>query len=439
MGQLFEPYEPDQGLLLPPSLDDWLPEGHLAHFIRDTVDQLDLKPFFAKYEERDDGRGRIAFHPSMMLKVLIYSYCRGIFSSRKIAEAIDELVPLRYLAAGNRPSHRTIARFRLENLEHFESVFVQVVQIAQQAGLVKMGTIAIDGSKVKANASKHKAMSYGRMKEKEKVLRKEIRRMTELARTTDEAEDGEFGPDFRGDELPEEVQRRKDRLKTIKEAKKRLEEAQVQEDAESGRGEYHEQTGRGRKPERPKGVPEDKKQSNFTDPESRIMKTSLGFEQCYNSQIAVDSTEQIIVAANVGQCAADSRELIPTEEEAEKNTGQKPELVLADAGYKSEENFRALEKKKIKGLISMGKEGRSANPGKAGPASARMAAKLRTKHGRKRYKKRKAIVEPVFGWIKQVVGFRSFSLRSLAKVGAEWNLICLATNLRRMHGRMTWT
>ncbi len=439
MGQRFERYEPDQGLLLPPSLDDWLPDGHLARFISDTVDQLDLKSFFAKYEERDDGRGRIAFHPSMMLKVLIYSYCRGIFSSRKIAEAIDEFVPLRYLAAGNRPSHRTIARFRLENLEHFESVFVQVVQIAQQAGLVKMGTIAIDGSKVKANASKHKAMSYGRMKKNEKELRQEIRRLTELARTTDEAEDGEFGPDFRGDELPKELQCRKDRLKKIQEAKKRLEEAQAQEDAESKRGEYHEQTGRGRKPQRPKGVPEEKKQSNFTDPESRIMKTSGGFDQCYNSQIAVDSAEQIIVAANVGQCAADSKELIPTEEEAESNTGRKPERVLADAGYKSEENFRALEKKKIEGVISMGKEGGAANPGNAGPASARMAAKLRTKRGRKRYKKRKAIVEPVFGWIKQAVGFRSFSLRGIEKVGAEWNLICLATNLRRMHGKLRWT
>ena len=204
MGQTFHPYEPDQALLLPPSLRDWLPEDHPAHFISDTVDELDLTAFLRKYEEREDGRGQLAYHPSLMLKVLIYSYSMGLFSSRRIASAIQEQVALRYLTAGQFPSHRTIARFRLEHLDDFRTLFVEVVRIAQASGMVKLGTLAVDGTRLKANASKHKAMSYARMQAEEEKLRKEIERITELARRTDEAEDSEFGPDFRGDELPKD-------------------------------------------------------------------------------------------------------------------------------------------------------------------------------------------------------------------------------------------
>ena len=434
MEAIFEPYEPNQVQLLPPALSDWLPEGHLAHFVSDTVDQLDLSPFLKRYSGRASGKGQKAYHPAMMLKVLIYSYCAGIFSSRKIMAALQELVPLRYLAAGNCPGHRTIARFREKNLSRFRSVFVEVVRIAQESGLVTMGTLAVDGSRVKANASKRKAMSYKRMKEAERKLGEEIRKITRMARQIDQAEDSEFGPDFRGDELPEELKRRKDRLKAIREAKRRLEAEQEAEDDRTGRG----QKGRGLK--RPEGVPADDKQTNFTDPESRIMNTGgKSYEQCYNAQTAVDGANHIIVAADVGSCAADTKQLLPMADAAEQNTGVRAKRVLADAGYKSEENLRGLEERRMDGYVSVGKKDRIAdNVDPSRPATRRMARKLRTKIGRKQYKKRKGIVEPAFGWIKNVLGFRSFSMRGLAKVTGEWDLVCLAVNLRRMNGMVGW-
>jgi transposase/IS5 family transposase len=441
MGQTFHPYEPDQSLLFPPSLDDWLPEDHLARFVSDTVDELDLKPLYEKYESREDGRGQLAYHPRMMLKVLFYSYCEGIFSSRKIAKGIEGLVALRFLAAGSQPSHRTIARFRLENLVHFERLFVEVVRIATRAGLVKMGTLAIDGSKFKANASKHKAMSYGRMAEEEKRLRKEIRRITKLAKGIDEAEDGEFGPDFRGDELPEELRRRKDRLQAIREAKQRLEEEQAAEDEAQERGKRREETGRGPKLKRPNGVPEDKKQANFTDPESRIMgDPKTGFVQGYNAQIAVDGEERIVVAADVTQCAADSGQLVPMTKSAVENTEKDAKHLVADAGYKSEANFQAVEGMGIEAHVALGRGERdAAKATKAGPATERMQRRRKTKKSQAIYKKRKGIVEPAFGWIKAAMGFRSFSMRGLEKVTAEWNLVCLTLNLKRMAGRLEWT
>jgi len=436
MAQIFHPYAPEQSLLLPPSLRDWLPDDHLAHFVSDTVDELDLSAFMHKYEQREDGRGHLAYHPALMLKVLIYAYSVGIFSSRRIAGAIEDQVALRYLTAGNFPSHRTIARFRLEHLDRFQALFVEVVRIAQASGMVKLGTLAVDGTKVKANASKHKAMSYGRMRAEEKKLRDEIRRITDLARRVDEAEDLEFGPDFRGDELPQELRRREDRLRVIREAKKRLEQAQAEEDERSGRG----KSGRGPKPKRKSGVPPDKKQTNFTDPESGIMKASNGaFEQSYNGQIAVDSAEQIIVAANVTGCAADSGELLNMIDEAEANLGARSKRVLADAGYKSESNFIELEERGVEALVALGRGESVPNQvSEDKPGTRRMARKLRTKRGRERYGQRKHLVEPVFGWIKQVLGFRSFLLRGLRKVQGEWSLVCLAMNLRRMSQKLEW-
>jgi len=440
MGQIFEPYQPDQAFLFPPSPRDWLPEGHLAFFISETVEQFELSAFYAKYEQREDGRGNCAYEPRLMLKLLIYAYCSGIFSSRKIAMGVEDRVPLRYLAAGAAPSHRTIARFRQEHLEAFRALFVQVVRIAREAGLVKMGTLAVDGTRVKANASKHKAMSYGRMKTEEQRLAQEIKRLTVLAQRTDEAEDGEFGPDFRGDELPAELARRETRLAAIRAAKARLEAAQAAEDARHERGKPR-PDGKGRKLKRPNGTPPDTAQSNFTDPESRIMKTATGgYEQCFNAQVAVDAKEQIIVAAGVTPSASDAKELLPMQEQARANTGQKPKRVLADAGYKSEANLAALEQRRIDGYVSLGhREETQAKAVTAGPATARMARKLGTKRGRARFKRRKAIVEPAIGWVKQVLGFRSFSLRGLRRVTAEWNLVCLAVNLRRMNERMAWT
>ncbi len=430
MGQIFHPYEPEQVLLLPPSLGDWVPEGHLAHFVADSVDQLDLTAWYARYEQREDGRGQLAYEPRLMVKLLIYAYAVGIFSSRKIAQALEDLVPLRYLAAGNRPSHRTLARFREAHCAEFQALFVQVVRIARAAGLVAMGTLAIDGSKVKANASKHKAMSYGRMQDADARLACEIAAITARARGVDAAEDAEFGPDFRGDELPAELQRRETRRAKIREAMQRLEAEQAAVDAASGRG-----TGRTKRLTRPNGTPPDDAQMNFTDPESRVMKTGRGdFEQCYNTQVAIDAAQQIIVAADLTTNAADNGQLVPLMEQAEANTEQRAGTVLADSGYRSEANFAALETRGIDGYVSLGKgeDQRAGVEAQGGPCTQRMGAKLRTDDGRRRFKRRKAIVEPPLGWIKHVLGFRAFSMRGRRKTAGEWSLVCLVMNLRRM-------
>jgi len=438
MGQIFEPYDPDQPSLFPPSPGDWLPEGHLAYFIAETVEELDLRAFVAKYADRDDGRGSLAYHPRMLLKVLIYSYAVGIFSSRKIAQNIDDLVALRYLAGGNRPSHRTIARFRQDNVDRFEKIFVDVVRIARVAGLVKLGDVAIDGTKLQANASKHKAMSYGRMKTEEAKLRSEIRKITDMARGIDAAEDKEFGPDFRGDELPAELQRRTERKAKIRAAMKELEEEQAREDAEKKRGEKHEASGRGPELKRPNGTPPDDKQRNFTDPESRIMMTGRkSFEQCFNAQAAVDAKEQIIVAVDVSAIASDAVHLLTMTDAVKRNCKAAPARVLADAGYKSEANFVAMEKRGIDAHVALGRgESLPRDVSASKPTTRRMARKLRSQRGRTHYKKRKAIVEPVFGWVKQVLGFRTFLMRGLRKVRGEWNLVCLALNLRRMNSKL---
>jgi transposase len=439
---MFIEYDQDQAYLLPPSPRDWLPEGHLVWFMSDTVDQLNIDPILDKY--RGGGKGQLAYHPRLMLKILFYAYSVGVFSSRKIAKQIEENLAFRVLAGSQAPGHRTICRFREENLEEFERLFVEIVQLALASGIGKMGTLAIDGSKVKANASKHKAMSYERMKKEEKRLREEIRRLIRVAAKQDKLEDGEFGPDFRGDELPEELRRRETRLATIQAAKKRLEErkatdAKAQDDrkadrdndAGSGRGGSKTSTAR-------KGQPKPKDQENFTDPDSRIMKVGTGFQQSYNAQIAVEESRQLIVAVDVSQCASDTPALIPMIDRAETNTGEMPRRVLADAGYRSEENLQALETRELRGYVAIGREGKKARLDPKKEATARMIRRLQGKRGRAQYKKRKGIVEPVFGWIKQVTGFRQFSLRGQSKVRGEWSLICLATNLRRMHSMLAW-
>jgi transposase len=437
MGQIFHPYEPEQTLLLPPSLGDWLPAGHLAHFVSDSVDQMDLTAWYARYAQREDGRGQLAYEPRLMVKLLIYAYAVGIFSSRKIAQALEDLVPLRYLAAGNRPSHRTLARFREAHCAEFQALFVQVVRIARAAGMVAMGTLAIDGSRVKANASKHKAMSYGRMQEADAQLAREIAAITERARGVDAAEDAEFGPDFRGDELPAELQRRETRRAKIREAMQRLEAEQAAADEASGRG-----TKRTKKLKRPNGTPPDAKQMNFTDPESRVMKTARGdFEQCYNAQVVVDAAQQIIIAADVTNNAADVGQLLPLTAQAEANVGARAAMMLADAGYKSEANFAALEARGLDGYVSLGKgeAQRAGTEAQGGPCTQRMGAKLRTDDGRQRFKRRKAIVEPPLGWIKHVLGFRAFSMRGHRKTVGEWSLVCLVMNLRRMQRALATT
>jgi transposase len=436
MGVFRERQDRRPGFLLPPSPTDWLPEGHLAWFVIDAVEQLDIDPLLAKY--RSCGKGEQAYPPRVMLALLMYGYCTGTFASRKIAAQIEDSVAFRVIAAGLTPSHRTICRFREENLDEFHRLFVQVVQLAQESGLVKMGTIAIDGSKVKANASKHKAMSYDRMLLEEKKLRSEIRKLTQAARDQDDIDDKAFGPDFRGDELPEELRRRSTRLKTIQAAKKRLEERKAAE-AEAKRA--AEQKDKDSDPsdsgdgERVKPEPRD--QENFTDPDSRIMPTSgKCFEQSYNAQVAVDAKAHIVVAALVSQSPNDMGLLMPVVDAARRTTEIEPGRVLADAGYKNEKDLEALVARGIDGYVSVGREGkRSRAPSASCPESQAMQRKLATKRGRARYRKRKGLVEPVFGWVKRVLGFRAFSLRGLRKVAGEWSLVCMALNLRRMCAR----
>jgi transposase len=432
MPTTFRPCAPDQSLLFPPSPRDWLPEGHLAFFIADTVAALDLQTFYAAYE--GDGRRNQPFDPQMMVTVLLYAYATGTFSSRRIARKLEDDVAYRVLAAGSFPAHRTIAEFRQQHLAAFERLFVQVVAIAREAGVIHLGALAVDGSKVKASASKHKAMSYGRMRDEERRLREQIAALTTQAAATDAAEDAAHGPDVRGDELPAELQRREERLATIAAAKARLEARQAEEDRQKGRTPDDGRKGRGHKPfARDFGVPPDDAQDNFTDPESRIMKTSYGFDQCYNGQIAVDETTQLIVATGLTNCSADNGELLPLLTRTQATLGTPPE-VLADAGYRGEATFQILEARGITAYISLGHEVRPAKPpNPAHVATQRMAARLATAVGRARYRRRKAIVEPVLGWIKEVLGFRRFSVRGVAKARGEWNVICLAVNLKRLH------
>lgn len=438
MPTTFRPYSPDQTLLLPPSVRDWLPEGHLSYFISDTIDALDLSGFYRPYE--GDGRRNSPFDPRMMVKLLIYAYATGTFSSRKIAKKLEEDVAFRVLCAGNFPAHRTIAEFRERHLKEFRELFEQVVRIAGEVGLVKMGTLAVDGTKVKASASKHKAMSYGRMKQEQERLAAEIAELTTQASQTDAEEDARYGAENRGDELPSELRRREERLSKIQQAVERLRARQVEEDRAQGRKEEEETSGKKSRFKRKYGEPEEKAQDNFTDPQSRIMKTSAGFEQCYNAQLAVDGERHLIVTATVTQDASDSHQLLPMVQKAQAVTGQTAQEVLADAGYRSEENFQALEQSQIDAYIPLGREGKSQEIKSEAdyPATVRMKAKLETEEGQKRYAKRKGIVEPVNGWIKSVLGFRQFSLRGLQKVTGEWDLVCLAMNLRRLSTQLAW-
>lgn len=430
------PYEPRQQQLLPSALQDWLPEGHLAYFVSDTIDALDLRAFHARYAA--GGPRNQPFHPTMMVKVLVYGYATGVFSSRKIAKKLYEDVAFRVLGAGNFPKHRTICDFRALHLEEFSALFVQVVKLARECGLAKLGTIAVDGTKIKANASRHKAMSYERMQRTEVELKAQIEALLARAKATDEAEKNE--PEL---DIPAEIARRENRLEVIRAARERLEERQRQADAARGRSPDDE-----RRPKGPDGTPRNgplykrefgtpkpKAQENFTDPESRIMKRAGGgFDYSYNAHAAVDETAHIIVAAELTNNGADSTRLAPLLEAVKQTAGQYPRQVLADAGFRSEAVFEVLKEHPSELVVALGREGKK--PGaidpRRRPFTAAMAQKLQTEQAKLDYRRRKWISEPPNGWVKNVLGFRQFSLRGLAKARAEWRLVCAALNLRRM-------
>lgn len=430
------PYEPGQQQLLPAALQDWLPEGHLAYFISDTIDALDLKAFHARYV--GGGPRNQPFHPTMMVKVLVYAYATGVFSSRKIARKLREDVAFRVLGAHNFPKHRTICDFRALHLEEFSALFVQVVKLARECGLAKLGTIAVDGTKIKANASRHKAMSYERMLKAEAELKEQITGLLDRARAADEAERNE--PEL---DIPAEIERRERRLEVIRAAKERLEDRQRQADAARGRSPDDER--RPRDPDgHPKkgplykrefGTPKPRAQENFTDPESRIMKRSGGgFDYCYNAHAAVDDTAHIIVAAELTNNGADSTRLAPLLDSVKRTAGEYPEQVLADAGFRSEAMFETLKEHPTELIVALGREGkkqRTIDPHKR-PHTAAMLRKFESEETQNAYRRRKWLSEPPNGWVKNVLGFRQFSMRGLAKANAEWRLVCAALNLRRM-------
>jgi len=456
MTKCFVDDEIDQSLMMPPSLHDWLPEDHLARFVADLVPSLELSEFYASYDEKD-GRGQAAYHPVMMVRLLIYGYCIGVVSSRQIEKRTYEDVAFRYLSADEHPDHTTINEFRKRHLKALSGFFLQTLQLCQAAGLVKMGHVALDGTKKQANASKHKAMSYGRMGKTEEELKAEIDELLQRAEATDAAED-EKERQGQTDKLPKELARRESRLKKIQEAKAAL-EAEARRKAEqkkaqaeariAERQQQEEETGKkigGRPPQVPdpeQAKPEDSAQRNFTDPDSRIMPDGANkgsFVQAYNAQIAVDAEAQIIVAAEVTQEANDKQQLAPMLEQVEQNTGVQPVASSADAGYWSPEQAADKRLEGIDLYVATGRQkhggdektAASADEVKAATALNQMKQKLQTEAGNAIYKMRKAIVEPVFGQIKECRNFRRFSLRGLENVRAEWKLVCLTHNILKL-------
>ena len=450
----YKTYEPTQAFLLPPNPRDWLEEGHLAWFVMDVVATLDLSAIYAVYES-GDGRGQPPYHPLMMTSLLIYGYCTGKVSSRRLEDATYEEVPYRVITGGQHPDHDSIADFRQRHLESLSNLFKQVLELCRKAGLVKLGHVALDGSKVKANASKHKAMSYGRMSETEKRLEEEVKKLLEEAARVDAEEDAKYGKGKRKDELPEDLKRRESRLKKIREAKAEL-EAEARAEAEGKAAAAREklaererkeaETGKktpGKKPEVPDvdtAKPEEKAQKNFTDPESRIMKdgATKEFIQGYSGQAAVDSTAQVIVGCFVTQETNDKQQMIPLLEKVKENTGKLPDKVSADSGYFSEKNLTDEMVKDVDLYVPPDRQKHGAtddaeNDGVLDDTvKGRMKRKLKTAEGKAVYKMRKAIVEPVFGQTKEARGFRRFSFRGLAKVSAEWDVVCLTHNLLKL-------
>ena len=447
MSKTFRPYSPRQAFLLPPSPLEWLPDDHLALFILDIVPQLDLSAIYAHYER--ELRGYPPYDPQMMVALLLYGYCVGVPSSRKIEGKTHEDVAFRVIAGGSHPDHSRISDFRRVHLEALAGLFVEILRLCQKAGLVKLGAVALDGTKVKANASKHKAMSYERMKQDDKRLREKVAELLRKAEQVDADEDATYGKDSRGDELPEDLRHAKGRRERIRQLMKELEQETKQQQEEQKAAKDKDDpppsvTGNDlpshKIPTTPDGNPIPKAQRNFTDPDSRIMKGGDGFIQGYNCQAMVDAAHQIIVAEAVTNQPPDVEHLVPMIARTVENCGEKPAALIADAGYFSEANACEAMKWGIEPYIATGRRRHDemviAPRGRA-PAGLTvkeaMARKLATKSGAAVYARRKVIVEPVFGQIKEARGFRRFLLRGLAKVRGEWSLIALTHNLLKLH------
>jgi transposase len=461
VAKTFRPWVVNQTWLLPPSLLDFVPEDHPAHFVRELVrETLDLREIFAVYSEE---RGYPPYHPAMMTALLLYSYSQGVFSSRKIAKACQERVDFMAVTGLQKPDFRTVSDFRKRHLEALAGLFLQVLRLCREAGLVKLGHVALDGTKLKANASKHKAMSYARMKELEPKLAAEVQQWLERAAREDEDDDGEHGLDARGDELPDWVANKQKRLEKLREAKAALEaegKAEVERKSAQSRSDDKAEGDRtsadsssevkprsnGVRSERSKqrrrphadGTPHDKAQRNFTDPDSRILFTGDGYLQGYNGQIAVDASSQVIVAQMLCNHQADAPLLVPMLNRIKQCNGRQAKELSADAGYCSEANLKALARRRIRGFVAVGRlrHGRNEQTGRWGTVVGtkihQMRLRLARAGFRSRYRLRKQVVEPVFGQIKSVLGFARFLLRGLVNVSLEWAFICTTHNLRKL-------
>jgi transposase len=444
----FRPINRDTGFLLPPSVDEWLPQRHLARFIVEVIDGLDLSELVKAYR----GSGSASYHPAMLLGLMVYGYATKVFSSRAIERATHDSVAFRFIAGNEHPDHDTIATFRKRFLPQIQALFVEVLKLARTMGMLKLGTVALDGTKVHANASRHSALSYGHAKKIEKQLKKEVQQLLRLA----EQADGANIPD--GMSIPEELERRELRLAAIAEAKakiearakERLEREQAEHQSKlAARAEQEKRTGkkpRGRPPEPPTGGVQDKDQVNLTDEDSRIMKVAGGgFDQCYNAQAVVATGSMLIVATEVTQAVNDKGQLLPMVQKLQALPEEfgRTKRILADSGYLSERNVEQCVAAKIEPLIAMGRtrhhvswKQRFAAAPKSPPDSAtplqKMAHRLKTPRGRKLYALRKQTPEPVFGIIKSVMGYRQCLLRGLDSVKGEWNLVALSWNIKRM-------
>ena len=439
MSKEFRPWKIDEAQLLPPSVQDYVPRDHVSRLIVSLVrESLDLSAIIGSYRS---GLGQPPFDPRMMTALLLHGYASGVYSSRRIARAAVERADFMMIVAGDPPDFRTISEFRRRHLKALAELFVQVLKLAEKAGLVKLGHVALDGTRIKANASKHKAMSYDRMKKREAELAAEVDRWLKAAEAADAEEDKLYG-DKRGDEMPDWVADKQKRLAKIREAKAALEaeakaegkaraEAEERRIAEGGKK-------NGKTPAPPNTEPDGKAQLNFTDPESRILKTKDGYIQGYNAQAAVDGAHQIIVAQTLTSSSSDQAQLAPLLDGIRANLGTNPDEVSADAGYCSDANLRMIKRRRIEGYIATGRQKHGTKSATANKASrpgsliARMSTKLKRAGYRSRYRLRKQIVEPVFGQIKQARGFRQFLLRGTEKVSTEWALICTAHNLVKL-------
>lgn len=435
----YRAWDVDQPMLLPPSVTEFVPPSHLVHFVRDLAQRaLDLSAIHGRYSK--DPRGAAPYHPGMLTALLVYSYCKGITSSRAIAAACEERVDFMALTGMQQPDFRTIADFRKLHLDALAGLFLQVLVLCRQAGLAKLGHVALDGTKVKANASKRKAMSYGRMKEEEPKLAAAVDQMLKAAKEKDAAEDTEHGEKLRGDEMPAWAATKVDRLAKIREAKAAIEDAAKEQAAElrAERVAEGKPVEGARAPQALTGEPDAKTQRNFTDPESKILKTGDGFVQGYNAQAAVDAEHQVIVAADVVAQQNDSDQVAPMLEQIEANTGAVPREMSADAGYCSEENIALLEERGVRAYVATGRQKHGAasatdeGGNRNGPQTRAMRARLRRGGHASRYRLRKQTVEPVFGHIKEARGFRRFRLRGLRNVRSEWSIVCTAHNVLKL-------